>query len=177
MADTLMSFDLQRWIDENRELLKPPRGSKVLWQDSQFVVMIVGGPNARRDFHIDPSDEFFYQLEGDMVLEYVDGDGQRQQASIREGEVLLCPANVPHSPQRRPNTVGLVVQRVRGQDEPEGFVWYCERCNAKLTEVSRGDRETTLDLSKLIEEFNSSEPFRTCQACGYVQPVATGPRL
>ena len=177
MADTLVSFDLQGWIDEHRDILKPPRGSQVIWKDSQFMVMIVGGPNARRDFHIDPSDEFFYQLEGDMVLEYIDGDGKRQQAPIRQGGILLCPANVPHSPQRRPNTVGLVVQRVRERGEPEGFVWYCESCDAKLKEISCGDGGAELDLSQLIQDFNSSESFRTCTACGHVQSVATGPRV
>ncbi len=108
MAEPLASFNLQRWIDEHRELLKPPVGNQLIWRDSQFIIMILGGPNARRDFHIDPSDEFFYQLQGDVVLEYMDDGGKRQRAPIREGEVLLCPAMTPHSPQRGENTVGLV---------------------------------------------------------------------
>ena len=176
MANTLAAFNLQGFIEEHRDALKPPRGSHLIFQDSQFVVMVIGGPNSRRDFHVDPSDEFFYQLEGDMVLEYIDSDGERQQAPIREGEVLMCPANVPHSPQRQPDTVGLVVQRVRAKGEPEGFQWYCERCNSKIREVAR-DGDAELDLSKLIQEYNSSVAFRTCQSCGHVHEAATGPRV
>ena len=177
MAQSLVSFNLQGWIDEHRDLLKPPIGNSVLWEDSEFMVMIIGGPNARRDFHIDPSDEFFYQLEGDMVLEYIDAGGRRERTAIRHGEVLMLPANTPHSPQRGPDTVGLVVERVRGPEEPEGFAWYCERCDAKLHEVSRTVGDIVLDLPKVLAEFNASEDLRTCGSCGYVQPVATGPRL
>ncbi len=177
MAETLSAFNLKRWIDEHRDLLKPPVGAERIWKDSQFFIMIIGGPNARRDFHIDPSDEFFYQLEGDMVLEYIDGAGKRQCATIREGDVFLMPANTPHSPQRPANTVGLVVERVRGPNEPEGYAWYCERCDVKLYELSRGEGDILLDLRKVSEQFNASEALRTCKACGYVQPVPTGPRL
>src|SRR5262247_1142595 len=105
MAAVLKGFNLKRWIDEHRDLLKPPVGAEMIWKDSQFIVLIIGGPNARRDFHINPSDEFFYQLEGDMVLEYIDGAGKRQRAPIRQGEVFLLPANIPHSPQRPAHTV------------------------------------------------------------------------
>jgi 3-hydroxyanthranilate 3,4-dioxygenase len=177
MAELLRAFNLKRWIDEHRDLLKPPVGAEMIWKDSQFIIMIIGGPNARRDFHIDPGEEFFYQLEGDMVLEYIDGAGKRQRESIREGEVLLLPANRPHSPQRPANSVGLVVERVRGPHEPEGYAWYCERCDAKLYELSRGEGDLLEDLRRVSEQFNSSETFRRCEACGYVQPVAREPRL
>jgi len=177
MAEPLKPLNLRRWIDEHRDLLKPPIGAEVVWKDSQFMVMVIGGPNARRDFHIDPRDEFFYQIEGDMVLEYIDRDGRRQRERIREGDVFLLPANTPHSPQRLPDTVGLVVEPVRGPDEPEGDAWYCERCDARLYEMSRGEGDLLLDLKKVSEQFNASEALRTCRACGYVQPVATGPRI
>ena len=177
MAETLSAFNLQRWITGHRDLLKPPVGAERIWKDSQFFIMIIGGPNARRDFHMDPSDEFFYQLEGDMVLEYIDGAGKRQCATIREGDIFLMPANIPHSPQRPANTVGLVVERVRGPNEREGYAWYCERCDGKLYELSRGEGDILLDLRKVSGQFNASEALRTCKACGYVQPVPTGPRL
>lgn len=177
MAATLTSFNLQSWIKEHRDLLNPPVGAKMIWQDSEFIIMIVGGPNARRDFHIDPGDEFFYQLEGDIALEYIDADGQRQKADIRQGDVLLLPANVPHSPQRGENTVGLVVERVRGAEEPEKFAWYCEQCDSKIFELDRGQDELLVDLRKANERYNLDQWMRTCNACGYVQPVATAPRL
>ena len=177
MAEPLKALNLRRWIDDHRSLLKPPIGAETIWKDSQFMVMIIGGPNARRDFHIDPRDELFYQLEGDMVLEYIDGRGKRQRETIRAGEILLLPANTPHSPQRAANTVGLVVEPVRAADEPEGYAWYCERCDAKLYELSRGEGDVLMDLRKVSEKFNASEALRTCKSCGYVQPVATGPRL
>jgi 3-hydroxyanthranilate 3,4-dioxygenase len=177
MADPLKAFNLKRWIDDHRDLLKPPIGAEVIWKDSEFMVMIIGGPNARRDFHIDPRDEFFYQLEGDMVLEYIDGGGRRQRAAIREGDVLLLPANTPHSPQRPANTVGLVVEPVRGPGEPESYAWYCERCDARLYAVARGEGDILVDLRRAAERFNASDALRTCRPCGHVQPVPTGPRM
>src|SRR5215475_11517916 len=152
MAEPLTAFNLKRWIDEHRQSLKPPVGAEMIWKDSQFRVLIIGGPNARRDFHIDPGDEFFYQLEGDMVLEYIDGAGQRQRATIREGDVFMLPANTPHSPQRPAHTVGLVVERVRGPQEPEGYAWYCERCDTKLYALSRGEEDILLELRKVSQE-------------------------
>ena len=177
MAKPLEAFNLKRWIDDHRDLLKPPVGAEMIWKNSQFMIMVIGGPNARRDFHIDPRDEFFYQLEGDMVLEYIDGTGKRQRETIREGEVLLLPAHTPHSPQRPANTVGLVVEPVRDPGEPEGYAWYCERCDAKLYELSRGEGDVLTDLRKVAEKFNASDALRTCKECGYVQPVPAGPRL
>ena len=177
MAELLKSFNLQGWIDEHRDMLKPPIGAQSIWQDSEFLIMVIGGPNARRDFHIDPADEFFYQLEGEMVLEYIDQAGARQSQQIRAGEVLLLPANTPHSPQRAANSVGLVVERVRSPDEPEKYVWYCEQCNARLYELSRGEGDLLQDLKKVNEDYNVNETLRNCAECGYVQPVATGPRL
>ncbi|HKZ05747.1 MAG TPA: 3-hydroxyanthranilate 3,4-dioxygenase [Methylomirabilota bacterium] len=179
MAQTLSAFNLKAWIDEHRALLKPPVGAEMVWKDSQFIVMVIGGPNARRDFHVDPSDEFFFQLEGDMVLEYIDAAGKRQRAPIRQGEVLLLPAHTPHSPQRPANSVGLVVERVRGADEAkaEAYAWYCERCDAKLYELRRDAEDLLAELTRVAQEFNASPARRTCTACGYVQPVPTGPRL
>jgi 3-hydroxyanthranilate 3,4-dioxygenase len=177
MAEPLRAFNLTRWIEEHRDQLRPPVGAAMVWKDSQFIVLIIGGPNARRDFHVDPSDELFYQLEGDMVLEYMDGSGKRQRETIRQGDVLMLPANVPHSPQRGASTVGLVVERVRGAEEPEGYAWFCERCDAQLLALSRGPGDLLLDLKRVNDGFNASEAQRTCKACGYVQPVPTGPRL
>ena len=125
-------FNLHRWIDENRALLKPPVGNKLLFQDSAFIVMAVGGPNARKPtYHHDPSEEFFFQVEGDMVLKTVQ-DGRLTDVPIREGEVFLLPAEVPHSPQRPAGSVGIVVERRRNPAELDGFSWYCEHCGHRL---------------------------------------------
>ena len=174
MAEPLAAFNLKRWIDEHRDLLKPPVGAEMIWRDSQFIVMIIGGPNARRDFHVDPSDEFFYQLEGDMVLEYIDGAGKRRRAPIRQGEVLLLPANTPHSPQRPAGSVGLVVERAAGAEEAHHAGRYREQGDASGTACSAGG--ASCSSSSCYQEFNASDALRTCKACGYVQPAPTGPR-
>lgn len=160
-------FNLHRWIDENRHLLKPPVGNKLLFQDSAFIIMAVGGPNARTDFHHDPSEEFFFQVEGDMVLRTVQ-DGRRVDVPIGAGEVFLLPPQVPHSPQRPAGSVGIVVERRRGPDELDGFSWYCERCGHCLymERVAVSNIET--QLPEIFSRFYSSVAHRTCSACGTV---------
>src|SRR5438132_8589104 len=118
----LISRDLWQWIEENKESFQPPVGNKVIWEDSQFTAMIIRGPNARRDFHVDPSDEIFYMLKGDMILEYIDEAGQHQNGVIREGEIFLVPASVPHAPHRPANTCRLVIQRKRRSDALESLI-------------------------------------------------------
>ena len=108
----LPPINFKNWIEENRYLLKPPVGNKVVYEDGDFMIMVVGGPNSRKDYHVDPVEEFFYQLEGDMLLTIMDG-GKRVDVPIKEGEIFLLPKNVPHSPQRFENTVGLVVEYQR----------------------------------------------------------------
>ena len=172
----LQAFNFQKWIKENEHLLKPPVGNKKVFEDGAMTVQVVGGPNERADYHDDPVEEFFYQLKGDMVLKVVD-NGNFYDVPIREGDVFLLPAHIPHSPQRPAHSVGLVVERVRGPQEPEGYAWYCERCDTKLYALSRGDEDLLLELRKVSQAFNASASLRTCTACGYVQPVPTGPRL
>ena len=165
--ERLQSLNFKRWIDENRHLLKPPVGNKRVFHDGDFVIMVVGGPNARKDYHVDPGQEFFYQLEGDMVLKTIQ-DGKPVDVPIRAGELLLLPANVPHSPQRFANTVGLVVERQRRPGELDGFQWYCESCGNLLHEefIELTDIET--QLPPLFERFYSGLAHRTCSRCGKV---------
>ena len=164
----LRAFDLWKWIGDNREAFEPPVGNKVIWEDSQFTAMIVRGPNARRDFHVDPSDEIFYMLRGDMVLEYME-DGRREQV-IRQGEMLLVPARMPHSPHRPADTWGLVVEVKRKPDETESLLWFCERCDARLHVVTMHVADIERELKTAIEHFDASVALRTCRGCGYVQP-------
>ena len=165
----LIAFDLWKWIEAHRHDFEPPVGNKVVWEDSQFTAMIVRGPNARRDFHVDPSDEIFYMLKGDMVLEYMDGGARRAQV-IREGELMLVPARTPHSPHRPADTWGLVVEIKRKPDEQESLLWYCERCDALLHEVTMHVADIETELRRAIEDFDASLPLRTCRKCGFVQP-------
>jgi 3-hydroxyanthranilate 3,4-dioxygenase len=162
----LSTLNLKGWIDEHRHLLKPPVGNAQVWKDADFIVMVVGGPNSRKDYHVDPSEEFFYQLEGDMVLKIVE-DGQFRSVPIREGEILLLPPRVPHSPQRFPDTVGLVIERARPA-ETDAFQWYCESCGSLLHEVTVFVTDITTQLKPLFEAFWADEAARRCKACGEV---------
>jgi 3-hydroxyanthranilate 3,4-dioxygenase len=163
----LIAFNFQRWIDEHRHLLRPPVGNKQVFEDAELIIMVVGGPNARKDYHDDPGAEFFYQLEGDMVLRTIQ-DGRRVDLPIRQGEILLLPGHVPHSPQRQADTVGLVVERRRQPDEKDGFLWYCDACDAPLYQeyVHVSDIET--QLPEIFDRYWSSTERRACRACGAV---------
>ena len=165
--EPLQALNFKRWIDENRHLLKPPVGNKRVFQDGDFVIMVVGGPNSRQDYHVDPGQEFFYQLEGDMVLKTIQ-DGKPVDVPIRAGELLLLPANVPHSPQRFANTVGLVVERQRRPGEQDGFQWYCENCGNLLYEEFFELTNIETQLAPVFERFFSSLERRTCSRCGTV---------
>ena len=165
----LVSFGLWRFIEDNRLAFEPPVGNKVIWEDSQFTAMIVRGPNARRDFHVDPSDEIFYMLRGDMVLEYI-RDGKRAHQVIREGEMMLVPALTPHSPHRPADTWGLVVEVKRTPEQKESLRWYCDGCDALLHDVTMHVADIERELKTAIETFDASVALRTCRRCGHVQP-------
>lgn len=163
----LQAFNLERWIDEHRRLLRPPVGNKRVFEDGDFIIMVIGGPNVRGDYHVDPGEELFYQLEGDMVLRTLQ-DGHRVDVPIRRGEMLLLPAHVPHSPQRPADTVGLVIERQRRTGERDGFQWYCERCGNLLHEELLPLTDIEKQLPPVFERFYSSRERRTCSRCGAV---------
>ena len=163
-----MPFDLHRFIDENREQLKtPPTNVKALWRDADFIVFLVGGPNRRLDYHVDPREEFFYQLRGDMYLNVMTEDG-RDRIDIPEGHVYLLPPNLAHSPQRpEPGSLGLVIERVRDR---EAFEWYCANCDALLHRADVRVVDIEKDLPPVFQAFHSRLDLRTCAACGTVHP-------
>ena len=165
-------FNLRLWIDQHRHLLKPPVGNKLLFQDSQFIVMAVGGPNSRKDFHHDPSEELFYQIEGDIVLR-VAQDGGITDMPIREGELLLLPAEVAHSPQRPAGTVGIVVERRRHGDELDGFSWHCEHCGNQLYLERVHVTNIETQLPAIFDRFFSALEHRTCKKCGTIMAAPT----
>lgn len=171
----LQTLHLKRWIAENRHLLRPPVGNvqlfKTAWRN--FIVMAIGGPNQRTDYHDDPGEELFYQVEGDMVLRVIE-DGRPRDVPIPEGEMLLLPPHVRHSPQRPAGSVGLVVERLRLPGEIDAFEWYCERCHAC---VHRGEielKDIEVDLPPVFETYYGAEAARTCPACGHVNPGRPG---
>jgi len=165
-------LNFKKWIDEHRHLLKPPVGNQVVYEDTEFIIMVVGGPNTRTDYHVDPAEEFFYQLEGHMVLKCVDDskDGKERfvDVTIDEGDIFLLPANVPHSPQRFENTVGLVVERKRNADEIDGLRWYCDDCGDVVYEETFHLEDIVKDLPPVFDRFYSQEDNRTCPSCGWV---------
>lgn len=165
----LMPFNLQQWIDENRDLLKPPVGNKNLYKEAgDFIVMIVGGPNARKDYHFNESEELFYQIEGDIMVR-IQHEGQAKEIHIKQGEMFLLPARVPHNPVRGENTVGLVIERVRkGTEMRDGLFWFCEKCNSELKNYRFTLENIEKDFIPRFKEFYSSEEMRTCNSCGHI---------
>lgn len=164
---SLKAFNFKRWIDDHREHLKPPVCNKQVFKDAEFIVMVVGGPNTRKDYHYDVGEEFFYQLEGDMVLKVMQ-DGEPTDIPIKEGEIFLLPPEVPHSPQRFENTVGLVIERKRGPGEKDGLMWFCDNCNNLLYEEYFQLENVETQFPPVFERFFSNPEHRTCKKCGEV---------
>lgn len=167
-----MPFNLHQWIEDNQDLLKPPVGNKNLYVDAgDFIVMIVGGPNARKDYHYNESEELFYQVKGDINV-IVQLDGKAVDIPIKEGEMFLLPAKVPHSPMRGENTVGLVIELVRkGRPLEDGLMWFCDNCNNKLHDTYFPLTNIERDFIPRFKEFFASEEMRTCNSCGTVMEV------
>jgi 3-hydroxyanthranilate 3,4-dioxygenase len=163
----LVPINFKRWIDEHRHLLKPPVGNAQIWEgDRDFMVTVVGGPNARSDYHIDDGEEFFYQLEGDIVLRILEY-GKPRDIPIREGEIFLLPPRVPHSPQRPPNTVGLVLERRRLPHELDTFLWVCDRCGNELYRESFHLSDIVQQLPPIFARYWGDARNTTCKKCGH----------
>ena len=160
----LPPIDFKDWIERNRNLLKPPVCNKVVYEDTEFIIMVVGGPNTRKDFHVDEGEEFFYQIEGDMVLN-IFKNNKIENIIIKEGNIFLLPPKVPHSPQRFENTVGLVIERKRRDNELDGFQWYCDSCNNLLYEKFLKLENIETQLPIIFEKFWSNDEARTCNNC------------
>ncbi len=165
MSAMLPPINFKKWIDDHRDAFKPPVGNKKIWEDADFMVFVVGGPNQRKDYHIDPSEEFFYQLEGDMTLKIVD-DGEHKDVVIREGEIFLLPSMIPHSPQRGADTIGLVIEHKRDPDDHDGLRWYCDECGEVLHEEFFFLTDIVTQLKGAIQAFWADDEKRTCGHCG-----------
>ena len=165
-------FNLNKWINENRDLLKPPVGNKNLYVSSgDYIVMVVAGPNARKDYHYNETEELFYQLEGTISI-FVQDEGIKKEMKLSAGDMFLLPAKTPHSPVREANSVGLVVERKRiGQEIPDGLLWFCENCNHKLYEVYFELHDIEVDFLKHFNHFYNSKELRTCNKCKTILPT------
>ena len=161
-------FNFKKWIDEHRHLLKPPVMNQVVYSDAKnFIVMVVGGPNKRKDFHYNETEEFFYQLEGNIVVKIVE-DGKIVDIHINEGDIFLLPANTPHSPRRSENSVGLVMEVPRPDGMNDGFQWYCENCSNQLYEIKISVKDIVKDLPIVMNNFYENKDLCTCKKCGTV---------
>jgi len=162
-------FNLNKWVDEHRHLLKPPVGNKqVYFENDDYIVMVVGGPNGRKDYHFEDGEELFFQIEGDITLKIINEDGTPEDIEIKEGEMFLLPPRIPHSPQRPANTIGLVIERYRKEGEVDKLMWFCESCNNMLHEAVFEMSDIVNQLPPVMNNFMNSESLRTCDNCGEI---------
>lgn len=168
-------FNLPKWIDDNRDLLKPPVGNKNLYPEgTDYIVMIVGGPNARKDYHYNETEELFYQLEGQITVR-IQENGQAVDIPLGPGDMYLHPPKVPHSPIRSESSIGLVIERIRQPEHKDGLIWYCDNCNHKLHEAYFPLKNIEKDFLPHFKNFYASKSLRTCSNCGQV--METDPRF
>ena len=162
-------FNFQKWIDDHREFLVPPVNNKQVFKESTFIVMVVGGPNKRTDFHVNSTDEFFYQLEGEMNLRIVN-EGQFRDIPIKAGEIFMLPGGIPHSPQRFKNSVGLVVEKTRTcqNEDRDKLQWYCQNCCHLLYEESFFLENIETQFSAIFERYNHSNA-KQCSQCATIE--------
>lgn len=164
MSTLVSPINISKWVEENRQYLKPPVGNKCIY-NGEYIVMIIGGPNARKDFHYNETPEFYYQIEGDIVLKVMD-DGEARDIPIKEGEIFLLPAKVPHSPQRPAGTIGLVIESKRPEGMEDALVWFCENCGNKLYKENFALENIVTDLPIIFDKYYSDQESCTCDNCG-----------
>ncbi len=160
-------FNLYQWIEDNRHLLQPPVGNHQIYKgNDDYIVMVVGGPNGRKDYHYEDGEELFFQIKGDISVKIINEAGQPETIHIREGEMFLLPPRVPHSPQRPADTVGLVIERYRKPGEMDKLMWFCDNCHQKLYEASFELKDIGTQIKAAIQEYMASESLQTCKYCG-----------
>ena len=161
-------FNFKKWIDDNKEFLKPPVGNKCIYTESEdFIIMVVGGPNIRKDYHYNETEEFYYQIKGDIVVG-IQENGKAVDIPVKEGEIFLLPAKVPHSPRRSAGSIGLVFEAKRKDNEQDGLIWFCENCNHSIHSVKFKLTNVEKDFQPRFKDFYSSKELRTCDKCNAV---------
>ena len=164
-ARTLPPINLKKWVEQHRHEMVPPVSNKYLYDGEDFFVMLINGPNARNDFHQTNSEEFFHQLQGDIVVRIVE-DGKIKDVPVREGETFFVPGSVPHSPTRPPNTLGLVVERRRPPGELEHLQFYCDKCHALVEDIEFDCKDIVVHFRQAMEDFWADAGRSTCRNCG-----------
>jgi 3-hydroxyanthranilate 3,4-dioxygenase len=159
-------FNFFKWIEDNKDNFKPPVNNKVVYKDAEFIIMVVGGPNSRKDYHYNESEEFFYQLKGNIEVQ-IQEEGKSVTVPINEGEIFLLPPKVPHNPRRFKDTIGLVIERKRKETEKDGLLWFCEKCNAKLYEEYFTLTDIANQFQSVFKKFYNDKNLRTCKSCGH----------
>ena len=158
-------INIMKWVEANRDKLRPPVGNKYLYDGNDFFVMVIGGPNARNDFHQTNSEEYFFQLKGDIIVRILEG-GEIKDIPVREGETFFIPGNVPHSPTRPPNTIGVVVERRRPPGETEHQQFYCEKCGQLVYDKEFDCKDIVEHFAQSMEDFWADPALNTCKNCG-----------
>jgi 3-hydroxyanthranilate 3,4-dioxygenase len=158
-------INLESWIEKNREKFKPPVSNRYLYDGRDFFVMVIKGPNARNDFHLVDSEEYFYQLKGDIKVRVREGD-RIVDHIVKEGETFFIPPNVPHSPQRPSDTIGVVVERRRPPGEKEHVIFYCENCGSLVEDIHFDCADIVEHFSQAMLDFWNDDARRTCKTCG-----------
>jgi 3-hydroxyanthranilate 3,4-dioxygenase len=143
----------------------------VLWQAPDSIAFVARGRVGRSEFHNDPSDEVMYMIRGDMNLHYLTPEGEEKIQVIKEGEIIYCPAGIPHSPRFPSDAMVLVIERKRREGEQDRFSWFCDKCHTRLHDAIRVVSDYGSDpVSSVYKEFYSDEAKRTCSKCGHVAP-------
>lgn len=168
----LPPINLHAWVEKNRDKLKPPVGNAYLYDGEGFFVMVIAGPNARNDFHLTDSEEYFYQFQGDIVVRIIE-DGRIRDVPVREGETFFIPGGVPHSPTRPPGTIGVVVELRRPPGEVEHLQFYCERCEKLVYDKEFDCADIVEHFAQAMEDFWADPKLSTCKNCGTRVPKPT----
>ncbi|MET0278419.1 MAG: 3-hydroxyanthranilate 3,4-dioxygenase [Pseudorhodoplanes sp.] len=163
------AFNLIKWIAENPDKLKPPLGAKTIFREEDFMVTVVGGPNARTDYHINQTEEFFFQLKGTVKVR-IQHEGKPHDVVLPEGSIYLLPANTPHAPMRGPDTVGLIVERIRKNGMTDTHRWYCGKCNNVLFEKTVVIELLERDMPPVFEAYYGDPENQHCKKCGHMNP-------
>jgi len=166
---TMQVFNFQKWIDEHRHLLQPPVCNKAIYEQDDMIIMVVGGPNGRQDFHYNEGPEFFYQIEGELLLR-TQQNNQVIEYHLTAGDIFLLPPKIPHSPVRFAHSIGLVVEQVRLPEQQDGLLWFCQQCNHKLYEAYFPLKDIEKDFGAVFDHYLSNESLRTCSECGTIMP-------